>query len=413
MVQIIDDPYAGNIFGRLGAGLGKGVSESLPREIQNQRAASAFERLGDESLTPNQKIASLMRQGVSQEAAMNALPFLQENQKLENLKRGTFPGQSTETSVPTSLESEKNISVKPTKVPMNWEERINVAKQKQLQPPSPDEIYKMASELAKSGQAFSEQDALSKAKDVLEGRYKTQDTLIKDIRSEVSKRMATQLQGGGLGDFKDVQGAIQQEMLDRLEAQALEGGKNIATLEKEGADVINELGRTATQTKATGARSFLTTKPKAKIAAYRQQKKEFDKNDLGDYFTEIVADAEKISEMEAASFLQPLENKELKKEIDNLNTIKGKLLNRSPFKEVNKLNETTLDKMVSSIKPTDNLLSVAHELRKSKLDIPQFMDAVRKKFDEGNLPLTKWQQRQLQKPVTNSFIGDILFEAFK
>jgi hypothetical protein len=50
LVQVIDDPYSGNVFGRLGAGIGQGLSEHLPKEIERMRLSSGLKKLNQENV---------------------------------------------------------------------------------------------------------------------------------------------------------------------------------------------------------------------------------------------------------------------------------------------------------------------------------------------------------------------------
>lgn len=89
MVQIIDDPYSGSAFGRLGRGIGQGLSEQLPKEIERTRLASGLKKLNAENvkdpfefftkalsipgLTPQaiQSLGELSRQRLQGEALKN------------------------------------------------------------------------------------------------------------------------------------------------------------------------------------------------------------------------------------------------------------------------------------------------------------------------------------------------------
>jgi len=83
MVQIINDPFSGNIFGRIGKGVGQGLSEQIPKEVKNYRLSSALEGLqkGDKSLDPIQSMSKLVRGGYSPQEAASLIPFLQEQQQ--------------------------------------------------------------------------------------------------------------------------------------------------------------------------------------------------------------------------------------------------------------------------------------------------------------------------------------------
>jgi hypothetical protein len=49
MVTIIDDPYSGNAFGRIGKGIGKGLSDQLPKEVERGRLSAGLKKLEKES----------------------------------------------------------------------------------------------------------------------------------------------------------------------------------------------------------------------------------------------------------------------------------------------------------------------------------------------------------------------------
>jgi len=50
----------GNIFGRLGSGIGQGLAEQLPKEIERSRLAQGLEDLSQQQgLSPTQKFAKL------------------------------------------------------------------------------------------------------------------------------------------------------------------------------------------------------------------------------------------------------------------------------------------------------------------------------------------------------------------
>ena len=61
MVQVINDPTRGSILGRVGAGIGRGLSEQLPQEIERGRLSAGLKQFEQESanLTPMQQLARL------------------------------------------------------------------------------------------------------------------------------------------------------------------------------------------------------------------------------------------------------------------------------------------------------------------------------------------------------------------
>lgn len=412
MVQVIDNPYGGSIFGRLGAGIGKGISEELPKVVRRERVAGALDRLKNEPGTPIEQLSGLIRGGVEPEEAASYLPHIQSAQRLQSLREGKFPGQPQPTPSQKGTVAGEQVpkgQPKAIRTPAEaLEEKIKEAKAKQLQPPTPEDIRSFAGELVRSGNAFTEEEALQKAQNQLQGAYNTQQETIKKLRADLSQRAAHLLQSAGLGDYKDLTGNMTQQLVDRAEAEHILEGKPIAQIEKEIGDQIKELGRVSAKVKETAGKSLFTTKPKDKISAYKEQKKHFDKYGLGEEFIDMVAADEDITNLESASFLEPSKNKVLEDVIKNTWT-RGKYAPQGFVP----IDENAVQKIAESITPQDNILAMAYELRKNHLDVQQFADAVRDAFDRGDIELTPQQEIQLTKPLNNSMWGDMFFEAMR
>jgi len=60
MVQIINDPTRGHISGRIGAGIGRGLADQLPKEIERGRLSEGLSKIGkDKNLSPFEQFAQL------------------------------------------------------------------------------------------------------------------------------------------------------------------------------------------------------------------------------------------------------------------------------------------------------------------------------------------------------------------
>src|SRR5260221_4789961 len=80
MVQIIDDPNAGNIFGRIGKGLAKGLSEQLPKEIERGRLSAGLKNIaGNKDLSEVERYAELLKLPGGAEHAGMLIPALQRS----------------------------------------------------------------------------------------------------------------------------------------------------------------------------------------------------------------------------------------------------------------------------------------------------------------------------------------------
>ena len=90
-----------NIFGRIGSGIGKGLAEQLPKEIERGRLASGLKNLGQAGGSQYEQIAGLLgTPGVTPEIAGAILPYLQQHlarqeaQKRLGGEQGNIPQQN-------------------------------------------------------------------------------------------------------------------------------------------------------------------------------------------------------------------------------------------------------------------------------------------------------------------------------
>jgi polyhydroxyalkanoate synthesis regulator phasin len=275
-----------------------------------------------------------------------------------------------------------------------------------LKEPTQNDIDVLANENLRNGLTQDVSEARSMAKNELHQNLTAQRGKVERFVKDASARMALDLQGSGIGDFKDIAGEIQNRLLD--EGSYLVGAGKMSPEEASNkmSDIIKELGKTATQTKTTGAKSFLTTGSKEKIRAWREQKKEFEKYGFGEIFDDMAAASQGITPLQAAHSLDPLKNEEIKKNISRgffKHNLKG---------EKTKLSDKNINKIAEKITPDTNILSIAYLVREKGLDVNDFIGKISELSDANKLALTEQQRRQIKKPISGSRFGDILFNVF-
>ncbi len=80
MVYTLDSPHEGSVWGRLGKGVGQGIADQLPKEIERGRLSSAIEGLeNNKGQSELQQAASLIRGGASPEMLNYLQPFLRNS----------------------------------------------------------------------------------------------------------------------------------------------------------------------------------------------------------------------------------------------------------------------------------------------------------------------------------------------
>ena len=116
-----------------------------------------------------------------------------------------------------------------------------------------------------------------------------------------------------------------------------------------------------------------------------------------------------ITPLQAANVLDPLNNKAIQARLDKYTGIRKHFKNGSSnFK----MKEDDLDQIIKNITPKDNLYSIEYLLREKGFDVNQFKQRVAKLKDEKEISLTPQQIRQQRRAVSNSYLGDILYQTF-
>ena len=143
---------------------------------------------------------------------------------------------------------------------------------------------------------------------------------------------------------------------------------------------------------------------KSRISQMKAQKKAFEELGFGEIFNDMAAGAAGITPTKAASFLDPLTNTEFKKIVAK-DGGKGKAAHVFTH-----LGDKEMDKLASTVRPEDNVLSMMYDLRKNNISVEEFRDKLTEPryYDK----LTSRQKRELNQEAKNSLLDDILFETF-
>jgi len=411
MVQIIEQQ--GSLAGRLGKGIAKGLSEQLPKEVQNYRTSSAIEKLRSQGNTdPLQQIQQLIKSGTSTQDIGMLLPYIQQaqgNKALEARAGGTGKqtnGQPTSQLPASPTQGFNKEGYKPEgKGGFASKSQLDNLRNSFTQKPSQQQIDQLANKYIKEGLSYNANDARLKADKEIEQNRASQQQILEKFENDLSKRLKTELEGGGIGDYKDITGEIERKLLDEGILRAGGLGMTPEQASAEMSQIGKDLGRVATQAKTTGSFDAIDKNASEKVSEWKRQKKEYEKYGLGEQFNEIVAASSKLTPMQVAHELNPLENKSIN------DSLKGK--KKSVFVDVEPMKAKELDKIISQIKPNDDLLSLAYEFRERGFDVSQLFNEISKAVDDKKIALTDDQDRQIKSTSGNSFLGDILFRTFR
>lgn len=439
MVQIIDQP--GSIAGRIGKGFAQGLSEQLPKEIDRSRLSKGLKEIGEQKdLSPFEQASRVLALPGGAESAHTLLPLLQQqNQNKAFFKKGESKPliPNKESTLPASAIPKKTAEVQQSRGGLASPSEIKRYKQNLLQEPTQQDVNNLASDYIEQGIVQNRAEAVQLAQQELTQNLTSQNAKNKTLTDDLNSRIALDLQKGGLGKFGDVAGEIQKELLDQGEYLVNAKGKSPQEVSQEIGDIVTNLGKTSNKTKQSGSFENMFRPARIKDRELREQKKDFEKYGFAEQFDDVATSSLGITPMKAAQVLDPLKNELLKDKIgklkqgskvgDILSSVAsgtlGPLASFIPglkqvqegvfngFGNGTEMPSKSLDEVVKSIEPTDNLMAIAYEIRKKNLDVNQFLQRVSELSDSGEIAITPRQKRQLERPVNNSLLGDILYES--
>lgn len=407
-IQILEQP--GSLGTQIGQSLGRSLAEDIPKEVGRQRLAASLRNIQQGNLSPSEQLANLVGSGGAEASeAAQFLPLIQKTQgqrallnRVAGRSSGTLgisPVGQSQPGQPQVKTQDMGMAAAPTpkSIADITSEDIKETKSRILQPISTQDIEKEAAMLIDSNPSLSVNEAMDQASQRLNTARASQQQKMTGAVEEFGKRMALELQGEGLGDYKDISGDIQQDLSDKIQTQ-IANGISAERAAQEASEIARELARSSTKLKET---SSLFRSSSSKSRALKEQYKTYKNYGYGEQFRQMASGMLGITPQKVASILEPIERPEMKKALSKITSF------QFPVNQAK-----TLEKIALEVKPTDNLLSIADYLRDESIDPNSFFKIVRNLNDQNKLPLTNEQNKQLKTNVSKGYLGDILFTLF-
>ncbi len=402
-MQIIDDPYGKGGFASIGAGIGRGLSEQIPKELQHQRLSRGLQQFSQNSqgLTPMQQMAQLSSiPGISTQMIQSLGNLARQqsyNQSLQNYAAGLpnpdqgmaqgqpqSPMQGQEQSrfrgdfdprVPQASNAIRNVPgigqgnyMSPTPEGRGITD-FNPLR-KEAMPPfrfSPEQRLMEQAKFARRFPGANQQD-LEKMVDDMEDRYmsmseteRAQDQYLKGVQAEADNEFNDQLekklQKAGEQTFKDLSGELQTNLRKGMERE-LRDNPNMSI--RKAADKWTnkglELARTKNELRDLSSRSVLKNilpgeQEKTSNALKNYGKIFKDANSSQDYYNSLISDFN-LSPRYAAYYAYPLSDS-VNKYISNV----GGTKDFSPQK-LSQFNRNISKQIVDKISSDDSILSI-------------------------------------------------------
>lgn len=446
MVQVIEDPLRGNVFGRLGASIGKGLSEQLPKEIERGRLAHGLKEFeqGSAGLNPIQQYARLAAiPGMTPEHLYNLSPLLKQvsQRQAQPVKvpegrqgQGGMPSNAAGQAQPARSGMQPNAEARPQSndnyltaenpyTPRQFPqagiitpEALNAEATPVIRP-TPDEIWNRGIELSRqdpfnfptpeAGANFIDKQVNTEIANQEAERNKAslQRNQQQEIDSEFNSAMSAKLHKpiGGLENYGDVLGDM-QVTLRNAAYESVKDGK--MTPKQAGQYYSNkglELAKSTNKLRELSGLTKFQRSTKGIVSSVKSIQKMYDELGLRREFTDMVRDNLDLTQAGASYLVNPAsDNKGIQRELNSIKYSPFDLFSESPS---GSKEDETYKNIAGHLKPNDSLLSIGYALQEKGFDPDKWLSYI---GNDPDVALTQFQRTELN----NSFpklrsMGDI------
>ena len=410
--QIIENP--GSVFGRLGAGLGKGLAEQLPKEVERSRLSSGLKNFEQESgnLNPMQQLARLSSIAGITPQMIQSFGELGK-QQLRGNALGQGQGQETKISpfseppsqpgqtgneAPTLTKSDTFAKAQEGYIPMSTQEKYDFAGSEFKKNPAkfnndPEKALAYAEEVDLTNQKIAE-------------AHQTKHKNLTAIQDNVVNRLDSHYKKLGAEVPANIYSKIEDKAIQATKPKA-EGGDGLTEQEamKRYGKELDEISRDYETINSIGNWGIVGKKSSETLNSLNALQKKFEKNDDTKNFADKLIATNKLSPSMAYSIAEPVSReKALNSELSKIKPIKkviGLKFGRLPFTPViPEIKEQETLKVAKQLAPLlgkkGSPLAVAHELEKLGYDPGTWMKYLNDNLETLNPSVA--QADQITKP---------------
>lgn len=420
MVQIINDPTRGNIFGRIGKGLGQGLSEQIPKEAERFRLSQGLQNLAQNAgnLTPLQQAAEYLPILQNNPAALQILPALLQQQRQR--QEGNNLTQQGNQQIPQTLTqpspSQENANTLDTRAPLDTALGY-------VGMPAPEQLQQEAQDLSVNNPATfptwkdalpfvtnQHQQRVNNLQDVIfqgERQRSIQDRTEKAIKQDWGNRQAS------------IPGDIQQKLLQDAIGELKKGNLTENAIRNKYGKKGLEIGKTFTNLESLGAESMIDKNKTAQSSRRRldtmvDQAKKYDfQNDFADKMSATQQTTQPFSRYITYPINDNKKNFHYIKRLDNIENPATLTENTGDYGfvrgkgVVNKIEATDriIDEIGKNWTEKDSPLSYAYALKRKGYDPQRFLNQLQEKFGDKFSPE---QAQEYEKSASfNPTLGDV------
>lgn len=399
----------GSTLGRLGEGIGKGLSEQVPKEIERFRLSSGLKKLQENpNSSPLDRLVQLFTTpGITPEIAGKIEPFLRNaailNQRSqnENISRGNNGNEINQinnlqkSNIPTDLSTQQNtplnLQPEPEKTQLDTSKLISGTTEGLR-----DLGFKLTEENPNLFPTF--ESGLEEAN----RRFTNQQNNINQAVNAFDRVLENKIQKSGSDTFGDVLGDLQNDFRNKAINSVLNGESPLVAANRF-AEQARRLAFANQNLKTLASQSIIQDKPSKNLEKLDSIRNKFKELGQLEAFKDELVGNNILSEPYANLIAFPIEtNKEIGRDFNELpNAFKanrGKTPSIEDFRKNSFKHEKDFaNKIAPKLKGSDSLLSIATGLKEKNFDPAAFLTEIQKLQNEGKIELTERQQTELQK----------------
>jgi hypothetical protein len=401
----------GDIFGRVGTGIGKGLAEQLPKEVERGRLAAGLENLGQEqNLTPFQQFSKLSAiPGVTPQMIQSGSELLRQQARGKAL--ADFQSQSGQSKPSPFPATQPGTQDDRSKVPSITKGDLLEQLQEGYIPPTIEERDQIAGEAYNQNPGFFNNDP---EKAIAWADSKIAQEEKRFLAAESQNERLSGIQKNVVGRLKDqsdrLNTQVPAELYSRIEDEAVqaakprsEGGRGLSEQQvmKEYGDKLNDASRDFAKIDEIGNWGVTLRPAQSTLRSLKELQNKMEKLGETDNFAKDLISKTQVSPQLAYAIAQPISKVEglsnVIKNLPSLDVVETIAESKvSPQVSVPKTLEIA-PKLAKFVKENEKAspLAIAYELQKKGYDADTWLQYITDKAPQLNL-----RQRQSEQAAT-------------
>jgi hypothetical protein len=416
MAQIIKQ---GNIFGRLGSGIGKGLAEQLPKEIERGRLSHGLKELGEKKgLTTFQQFAELAGiPGITPQGIQTGGELL----KQQGMLNGAQGGKTRDEQAFNEIRNARNVNPSSETKGLIGTENTQAALQPAI-PKSLSDLQNRAAELNQQNPGLypDYQTAFNAA--TVEDQQRLGQNAAQQAARQSQKGVETDIRKELRGLQSAANAKVPDNVYQKVENKALEairnGSKDELTAAKDSRDELDAISRDYAQIDSFGNLTLPASNPKQVKSSINSLRQKFKANDDLENMADAFVGRNGLSN-EYAYYLAKPPTGEINDTIKKIPNIKIPLAlgaigykgTNTPAQKAEKT-QSVIQNIAKMLNKNDSPLAIGYELNKKGYDSQEWRDYLIKNKDELNLSQSQIRELGKVDKASQGFLNDFWLQAF-